>query len=121
VVLIRKGEHDFIETLTGTNNIETMVCEEKGGMKRCGGLGDILSGVLGAFGAWYNILQKKNATSDYESTTTNNLVLSCWLACCITKMATNKAFSLRKRSMTAPDVLQMICEVIDDIDSSATM
>jgi len=133
IILIRKGSQDVIQcfrsisslsqdtsTRWRNDEIDYMICDEKGGLKRCGGLGDILSGCVGAFTAWFTILNKSQ-TGDYNSASLAmcNLVLSCWLACCLTKRATYKAFVMKKRSMASPDVLQNIGEVMNDIASSS--
>jgi ATP-dependent NAD(P)H-hydrate dehydratase len=87
-----------------------MICEEKGGLKRSGGIGDILSGSIGTFVAWNRILQDKGVEND--------ILLSCWMAACLTKRATRVAFEKRRRSMTAPDILDEIGTVVDEIASS---
>ena len=123
VVVVKKGHHDVIErfpsTLHGSeedDNLENlvMICEEKGGLKRSGGIGDILAGNIGTFLAWNRILESK---LDSES----DLLLSCWMASGITKRATNSAFLKRKRSMTAPDVLEEIGHVVDEVASSTIL
>lgn len=116
VVLVRKGHHDVIEYFEGNNcnEIESssavMICEEKGGLKRSGGIGDILSGSIGTFVAWNRILQDNHVEHD--------ILLSCWMATCLTKRATGAAFEKRRRSMTAPDVLEEIGNVVDEVASS---
>ena len=59
-------------------------------------------------------------TVDTTTATNNNddLVFACWMACCLTKQSTYKAFQKRKRSMTAPDVLEEIGDVVDIVTSS---
>lgn len=67
--------------------------------------GDILAGTIGAFLAWNRILLGNDS---------DNVVLASWMACCFTKQSTSRAFKKRKRSMTAPDILEEIGSVIDD-------
>merc|ERR1711957_1028206 len=104
-----------------------MVCSEEGGLKRSGGIGDILAGTIGTFAAWNRILS--NNSQDYLNEGDDNdddddddriddLVLACWMACCVTKRATKLAFEKKKRSMTAPDILEEIGSVVDGIASS---
>jgi len=141
VTVVRKGHEDVIETIPrggqeqeqaqaqeqgdtdkNKDNIQSrMVCTEKGGLKRSGGLGDILAGSIGTFVAWNKILenqsvQEKNTCED--NLIQDELVLGCWMACCLTKKSTLRAFQKRKRSMTAPDVLEEIGDVMDEIASS---
>lgn len=47
VTIIQKGKQDVI-----SNGNDTMVCAIEGGLKRCGGQGDVLTGCLGTLLAW---------------------------------------------------------------------
>jgi ATP-dependent NAD(P)H-hydrate dehydratase len=47
VTIIQKGKQDII-----SNGKETMICDIEGGLKRCGGQGDVLTGCLGTLLAW---------------------------------------------------------------------
>jgi ATP-dependent NAD(P)H-hydrate dehydratase len=47
VTIIQKGKQDVI-----SNGKETMICDIEGGLKRCGGQGDVLTGCLGTLLAW---------------------------------------------------------------------
>ena len=73
-------------------------CRETGGLKRSGGIGDVLAGATGALAAWQVILDERGLQSD--------LGLSSWAACCFVKQATRRAFQEKGRAMTAPDVLR---------------
>lgn len=115
-VIVKKGRHDVIERFLShddkQNGTEEMImtCEEEGGLKRSGGIGDILAGSIGTFVAWNQILSKQGAATD--------LVLSCWMASSLTKRSTKAAFDKRKRSMTAPDILDEIGAVANEVTSS---
>ncbi|KAI9451658.1 hypothetical protein BJY52DRAFT_1226492 [Lactarius psammicola] len=52
VTILQKGRSDVIATNTEGEQTEVVVVDTPGGMKRCGGQGDILSGSVGAFLAW---------------------------------------------------------------------
>jgi len=114
-ILVRKGKHDIISSIVapseeGNELTEIkMECKEEGGLKRSGGIGDVLSGTMGAFVAWNSILSKGRDTAQKKQ----NLILSCWSACCLTKKATRAAFQKNRRSMTAPDILEEIGSVFD--------
>ena len=134
VTVVRKQKHDHILV-----NGETLyICEEVGGLKRSGGIGDVLAGTLGTMAAWKSLLEDKTTTSKDSTTTTkdsthqnNNtddsstsLALSSWAACCFVKRATALAFAQKKRAMTAPDVLSFLgpamAEMIpDDLDDKS--
>ena len=127
VVVVKKGHHDVIEYFParqsqagsksdnsdGNGNIhKVMICAEKGGLKRSGGIGDILAGSIGIFLAWNRILSGRDKGMETD------LLLSVWMACSLTKRATRVAFEKRKRSMTAPDILEEIGDVVDEVTSS---
>ena len=88
--------------------------------------GDVLAGSVGTFLAWNRILSKKSNTSinendekkNHYNTSDDDVVLASWMACCLTKKSTARAFQKKKRSMTAPDILDEIGEVFDEVASS---
>jgi ATP-dependent NAD(P)H-hydrate dehydratase len=95
-LIVKKGACDLIFRLGS----DLLVCSEDGGLKRSGGLGDILAGTLATFMGWHDILQSRGCEVDRQ--------LSCWSACWVTKRATHSAFRSKRRAMTAPDVLNEI-------------
>jgi len=95
-IIVRKGSIDKIQR----GNQLLLECDEEGGLKRSGGIGDILAGTLGAMGASMTLLEEQNQET--------NLPLSAWLACSFVKRATNDAFLQHKRAMTAPHILQTL-------------
>lgn len=102
---IQADNHSDSNTSTSTSTIIT--CDEVGGLKRSGGIGDILAGTVGTLVAWNNILTNR------DKATYDDVPLSCWTACCIVKQATKVAFDRHRRSMTAPDIIQELGPVID--------
>lgn len=52
VVVVQKGLEDCIFYTIG-KQAKQIKCSEAGGLRRCGGIGDILSGTIGTFLAWY--------------------------------------------------------------------
>ena len=115
--IVRKGHTDSIMK----NGTELYSCEETGGMKRSGGIGDVLAGTLGTLVAWNNILTNNGETENNSTNTElDPLALSCWTACCFVKRATKKAFDEKKRSMTAPDVLENLGPAIDEMTTTST-
>ncbi|KAL7575920.1 hypothetical protein ACA910_000719 [Epithemia clementina (nom. ined.)] len=113
VVLVRKGQNDVIER----NGMTHYVCREMGGLKRSGGIGDVLAGTLGTLVAWKAILEEKQQqqAQSESSSSMSDLPLSCWTACCFVKRATALAYRQYKRSMTAPDVLEHLGPAIDEM------
>lgn len=113
-LLIEKGAEDRIVPVAGTvpSPFESMVCDETGGLKRSGGIGDILAGTCGTLVAWNQILTEDGTASKED------LPLACWTACCFVKRSTKKAYDKHRRSMTAPDILQELGPTIDEMTSS---
>jgi len=95
-IIVQKGLEDVIR-IDGSDDIE-LICKEQGGLKRSGGLGDLLAGTIATFLGWNDIMDNSPAEKQ----------LSCWTACCVVKRATRKAFESKRRAMTAPDVLDKI-------------
>ena len=92
-----------------------MYCEEEGGLKRSGGIGDVLAGTISAFMAWNTILDRDS--DDIDSTKNQQQrVFACWVACVAVKKATKAAYDEKRRSMSALDVSGAIGNVLDDIE-----
>lgn len=110
-VMIEKGAVDQIKPASdGTSTtFLSMTCGEKGGLKRSGGIGDVLAGTCGTLVAWNHILTAEGAASP------SDLPLSCWTACCFVKRSTKNAFDRHRRSMAAPDVLHQLGPTFDEM------
>jgi len=105
-VMVRKQRFDAIEYQGQT----MYTCWEPGGLKRSGGIGDVLAGTLGTLVAWNSLLHPNDPK--------DHLPLSCWTACCFVKRATARAFAEKHRAMTAPDVLQELGPAIYEMTES---
>ena len=81
--------------------------------RRCGGLGDILAGTLAVFQHWFNLLQTDSQDQD-------NLMRlkACEASCILVRLASLKAYYEKGRGMTAPDVVEILSKVIQEIDFS---
>jgi ATP-dependent NAD(P)H-hydrate dehydratase len=115
-IIIKKGAEDVI-TQGGDDETPSLVCREEGGLKRSGGLGDILSGTVATFIGWHDILKSRDEEDGGRPT---DRALSCWSACCVTKRATHTAFQMKRRAMTAPDVLNEIGPAMMVMEEDAT-
>lgn len=120
-VIVRKAQSDRITKAVDVNHDEEareLICEEEGGLKRSGGIGDVLAGCVGTFVAWDSILHGSNGANvdvDEDDEEGGDLLLSCWSACCVTKRSTKAAFEKKRRAMTAPDVLEEIGPALEDM------
>lgn len=82
-------------------------CRVPGGLKRCGGQGDVLSGIMGTMLAWKEqylqaqpeaeLLQEPECTA-----------LACYAACAATRTASRLAFEQRGRATSAVDLLSHV-------------
>jgi len=112
-IIVQKGHTDIITSSTCCR----MECCEEGGLKRSGGIGDVLSGAITAFMAW-NVVLGKDIKSDsisikgIQPSGLEQQVFTCWTACCAVKKATKTAFEKKKRSMSAMNVLDEIGDVV---------
>jgi ATP-dependent NAD(P)H-hydrate dehydratase len=110
VTIVQKGKVDHILV----NGSVVMSCHEIGGLKRAGGIGDVLSGAIGTMIAWQSILHNQKHDGKLP-TSSVNLPLACWTACCLVKMATERAFLVKQRAMSASDILDQLGGTMQDM------
>ena len=104
-----KGEFDVI-----TDGKRALVVKQQGAKKRCGGQGDIFSGLMGLYVYWSNQFWEKEVKSDDES----RVMRGCVLASVITRLAANKAYQKHQYGLTTPLIIEQIPDVIDQLASS---
>jgi len=116
-IIVEKGHVDAV-----SRGNFVMKCAEEGGLKRSGGIGDVLAGTISAYMAWYAVLERGDEESAVQGLEQQR-AFAVWTACCTVKRATKLAFDKKRRAMSSRDVLNEICGVIsdleDDIESSA--
>jgi len=105
VIIVAKGKEDVI--YSGNNHILT--CAEEGGLKRSGGIGDVLSGILATLVAWHSILLELGTASP------DDLPMACWTSCCFIKRATRRAYHSHRRAMAARDILNELGPAIHEM------
>jgi ATP-dependent NAD(P)H-hydrate dehydratase len=111
VTIVQKGSIDTI-WLDGQVRYQ---CGEPGGMKRCGGIGDVLAGTVGTLVAWQAIRAANEARHSSSGCFQVNIPLACWTACCIVRRATQRAFDVKKRAMSAQDILDHLGPTMEDM------
>jgi len=108
-IIVEKGHADAV-----SRGDVVMQCAEEGGLKRSGGIGDVLAGTISAYMAWNQIIERGNEGGKQQR------AFAVWTACCTVKRATKLAFENKRRAMSSRDVLDEICGVIahmeDDIE-----
>lgn len=125
-ILVQKGH---VDTISYATNI-TMQCKEEGGLKRSGGIGDVLAGAISAFMAWNAILEKvdNEVASDAAATAIDGRyvkdeqrqqkqrLFAAWTAATLVKKATKLAFDKKRRSMSAINVIDEISNVLGGME-----
>lgn len=90
--IVCKGSQDII-----SNGHETIVCDSESGLRRVGGIGDVLAGTLATFIGWSNSLDQ------------------CFEACRVVRAASCSAYMKKRRTMRAGDVLQELGSVAEEL------
>lgn len=99
--LLVKGKADRISN--GKDDILSV--DEPGGLKRCGGQGDILSGTLATFLAWTQVTQEEK---DGGISMSRRPLLAAYGAATVTRFCSREAFKRAGRAMLAHDLLEEI-------------
>jgi len=98
ITLICKGHEDII-----TDGNFIICCSVEGGLRRCGGIGDVLAGTVGTFSAWANFPQNQLSNNELPS-----MMIAAYGGCALTRDATNECFKVRGRSMVAHDIVPFL-------------
>lgn len=111
IMVLVKGNTDKIGLLSKHGFSIKEECTYEGGLKRCGGLGDCLTGVVSTLLLWIEIKQSlansKTSQNDYF-----NAVLT---GCCIMRQASKQAYDLHGISCVAEDVINEIPKARDTV------
>ncbi|ODQ80908.1 hypothetical protein BABINDRAFT_59317 [Babjeviella inositovora NRRL Y-12698] len=127
VSLLVKGYHDIV-----VNGKTSMVLDHSKSvipsLRRCGGQGDTLTGILATAMAWAANYQKGRLWDIYEHshvvegligrkklTKDEGIILSCYLATLILRKSSSQAYAEKKRSMLASDVGKFIGSSYEDL------
>ena len=105
VIILEKGRFEII-----TNGKDAFYVNMKSSLKRCGGIGDVLSGNVALF-AYYGLEYHKQTETDLQ----HSLMYSCIGASLLTKLASHLAFEEKKRSLTAPFVALKLSDAFQQI------
>ncbi|KAI9326651.1 Ribokinase-like protein [Zopfochytrium polystomum] len=103
VVVVEKGAVDVV-----TDGSVTLLSTASSSPRRCGGLGDILAGVLATFVAWSTRPGASSSSSSSSSSSPPPLVASAMAASAVARRAALRGFAARGRSMVARDVLEEV-------------
>ncbi|CAJ0948169.1 unnamed protein product, partial [Mesorhabditis belari] len=94
-----KGEKDYYRTVDDHSG----EIDEKAGLRRCGGQGDILAGALGTTLHWAKLVNVSIAEA-------------CVASSFLVRYLSNKAFEKIGRSVEAPDMISEIPDTLRNIE-----
>ncbi|GMI07713.1 hypothetical protein TrVE_jg4989 [Triparma verrucosa] len=97
--IILKGPTDII-----TTEHCQLTCSTNGSSKRCGGLGDVLSGLVVVFVSWFLKYSKAGDVS-----------VALWCACAVCRESGRRAYGKKRRAMQAKDVIEEIGGVVEEV------
>jgi ATP-dependent NAD(P)H-hydrate dehydratase len=91
-----------------SNGENTLICKEKGGLKRCGGQGDVLGGTLATFMAWKVCYQQRLWDHDGKLSDDELSALGSFGACSVTRWCSRSAFEKKGRATLATDLVERV-------------
>ncbi|KAG0074264.1 hypothetical protein BGZ92_003469, partial [Podila epicladia] len=108
VVVIQKGKHDII-----SNGKAVHAVTNTGGLKRSGGQGDLLTGMIATSLAWIVVARRSNqggAGEEEDSQAKNHarFLAACYGACTFTRRCSQLAFEKHGRAVQSSDILAEI-------------
>ncbi|KAF9258876.1 Ribokinase-like protein [Marasmius fiardii PR-910] len=113
VTVLQKGKEDVIATHTESAN-DIVKVDVEGGLKRCGGQGDILSGTVGTFMAWGKCLED-GAFGDGQIPPSKMPFLSSIGASMVTRTASRRAFHREGRGVITQDMLPEVGKAFAEV------
>ena len=110
-ILVKKGKCDVI-----TDGKTLYIVKNKGSLKRTGGIGDLLSGLINCYCGMINQRLKENKEYNEKCLITHEILMKCCiLACYVCRAASEAAFEKMKYSLTAPDIISELPNIINKI------
>ena len=103
--VVRKGPTDLL-----SDGSCWLACDEPGSLKRSGGQGDVLAGSIATMLGWAKMAESPAG----DAAEVPPSMLAAYAACLLTRRFSAAAFAQRRRSMTAPDLIEAIGPVFDD-------
>ncbi|EXX70858.1 NADHX dehydratase [Rhizophagus irregularis DAOM 197198w] len=103
VTIVQKGQYDLI-----SNGNEVFKVDNEGGLKRCGGQGDILTGLIATFMALGSAYHNKLWQHDNLISPSEVPMLASYAACTLTRECSRSAFKKFGRSVQTSDMINEI-------------
>ncbi|KAL5492673.1 hypothetical protein ACEPAI_4120 [Sanghuangporus weigelae] len=111
VTIIQKGPEDVIAVHPQSSDPQTAIVDTPGGLKRCGGQGDILSGAAGTFLAWAKCFEDGawgRTPSDAGIPVSRLHFLGAVGASIVTRTVSRRGFEKKGRSLITADLIDEI-------------
>lgn len=103
VMILKKGRIDNI-----SDGLKTLYVDIKGGLKRCGGQGDVLAGILSTLLAWRKAYLENLWDHDKSLDEHELLMLAAYGAAFATRYCSYLAFKHKKRAMETTDMMDFV-------------
>ncbi|KAJ3193422.1 hypothetical protein HK101_004854 [Irineochytrium annulatum] len=115
VVILQKGHDDVI-----SDGREEIKCDVDGGLRRCGGQGDVLSGAVAAFLAWAHGCQQGVWSSDVPRDAGDSYfaMLACLGGSTVTRRCAALAFEAGGRSMVAREMIGFVGRAVREMEAA---
>lgn len=122
-IIVQKGPKDLIAAACSNMVVH---CEEEGSFRRCGGQGDVLSGLMGTFSAWMQLNRNSTPSSEWylagcflmlSKTKQNHYsrFIPVYSACAMTRRCSLQAFKRKQRSMLTTDIIEEISKEFNTV------
>jgi ATP-dependent NAD(P)H-hydrate dehydratase len=115
VTIIQKGAKDYI-----SNGKHTLISDGQGGLKRSGGQGDTLTGVLGTFLAWRKAYLDRIWDHDESISPSELLALAAYGGSAVTRECSRMAFEEKGRSLQAGDLTDKVHQAFLNVVGETT-
>lgn len=117
VVVVEKGASDFVQSIEAGEAVSVDICTE-GTKKRCGGQGDVLSGLTALFAAWTSRYLRVSQEDVLKFVSADSLHTAAAVAAAVTtRRAGLRAFAQNGRSMVAGDMLDHVGPAFDMLET----
>jgi len=111
--ILSKGLVDIVCSDTSQGQIKLTTDDSSGSNRRCGGQGDILSGLAAVYAHW--IHQLNESVSSEEHKLKNQMAWAGYLAAITTRRSNELAFEKNRSGMLASDMIGMIPAALDSL------
>lgn len=115
VTILQKGDKDVV-----SNGQTVHIIDTPGGLKRCGGQGDVLSGTTGTFLAWWFSAPHNSDKHTSLEADVEGVLLAVVGASTVTRTASRIAFGRKGRGMMSTDVVASVGDSYAELFEDAT-